>query len=244
MDRILNVEFPPLYLEDDEIAAAGEWKIVSTLETDYTPLPNVNKQFWFSEMKLDLSGYTRDDLTVYFRNSFEQSGTATSLQWQVDNPNNPLRGFEAVILETTILSSVPMSEDNLIATIFGGPGFTQAPLVAEFGNFNRTHIIHGTNIWWGIDTTLASDALNANGQALGRVIQSQDFSSLEPTASENIYCYRIIYMPKAYNRNDEVGLHYVVIPAKRVILNCMIDKEADLEYMMRLKRSYELANQV
>jgi len=239
MDRILNVEFPPLYLEDDVVAADGSWLLSES--TGYQPLPGVNKQYWFNEMKLDLSGYTMDDLTVYFRNSFEQRASATTVNWQVDDPSNPLIPFDATFLETVILSSVPMSQENLISVAVSGPvGATNV----NFGNFNRTQIIHGTNTWWGIDTSFGSDVLTTRGAALCRMVQTQDFSSLEPTAAENIYCYRIVYLSESYNRTSERGLDFVFVPAIRVLLNCMIDKEADLEYMMRLKRSYELANQV
>lgn len=243
MDRILNVEFPPLYLEDDVVAADGSWLLSES--TGYQPLPGVNKQYWFNEMKLDLSGYTMDDLTVYFRNSFEQRASATTVNWQVDDPSNPLIPFDATFLETVILSSVPMSQENLISVAVSGPGFNQVGATnVNFGNFNRTQIIHGTNTWWGIDTSFGSDVLTTRGAALCRMVQTQDFSSLEPTAAENIYCYRIVYLSESYNRTSERGLDFVFVPAIRVLLNCMIDKEADLEYMMRLKRSYELANQV
>ena len=243
MDRVLNVEFPPLFLEDNATAGDGSWLFVEP--TDYQPLRNSNNQYWFNEMKLDLSGYTMDDLTVYFRNSFEQRGSVTGVFWDVDDPTNPIVPLNATFFETVILSSVPMSEENLFSAVVSAPGFTQYnSLAIDFGNFNRTHIIHGTNTVWGIDTTFGSDILTKNGGAYSRIIQAQDFSSLEPTASKNIYCYRILYLPASYTRTSEVGLTQVNIPAMRVLLNCMIDKESDLEYMMRLKRSYELANQV
>ena len=243
MDRILNVEFQPLRLQDDAIAGDGSWEMVSA--SDYLPLPGTNKTFWFSEMKLDLSGYTMDDLTVYFRNSFEQRASATAVTWDVDDPTSPLKPFNATFLETTILSTVPITSDQLIAAAFSAPGFNQINIAAiDFGNFNRTHIIHGTNIFWALDTSFGADALTDKGEAYCRMIQTQDFSSLEPTAAENIYCYRLVALPLAYYREFGKGLDSLFLPASRVLLNCMIDKEADLEYMMRLKRSYELANQV
>lgn len=242
MDRLLNVEFPPLYLEDDDVAADGSYRLAEA--SDYTPIPGSNKQYWFAEMKLDLSGYTMEDLTVYFRNSFEQRAASTSIEWQVDDSTNPLIPFDAIFTEKVIISSVPMTSSNLISAIFGGPGFIVPGFAVGSGNFNRTHIIHGTNISWGIDTTFGADAVSSSGAALARMVQSQDFSSLEPTAAENLYCYRILYLPRAYNRTSEKGLDYLRIPAIRVLLNCMIEEEPQLEYMMRLKRSYELANQV
>jgi len=243
MDRILNVEFGPLLLEDDDILADGSYKLSDP--TDYRPLTGYGNKYWVTEHKLDLSGYTMEDLTVYFRNSFEQTSSVTSVSWQVDDSTNPLQALDALFLEATILTTVPMTDDNLAQAILTAPGFTPSSFqIGKTGNFNRTQVIHGTNIWWGIDSTFGSDVFTQAGTAYCRMVQTQDFSSLEPTASENIYCYRVIYLSRSYTRTNERGLDSVGIPAKRVILNCMIDKEADLEYMMRLKRSYELANQV
>ena len=240
MDRILNVEFPPLYLRAD---SAKNTKWVFDVTSDYLPIAGVNDQYWFAENKLDLSGYTRDDLTVYFRNSFEQTAGANIIQWEADT--DEVTPVNVVFLETTLISSVPMTPDNLRAYVIGAPGFIQLSTGLQPGTFNRTHIIHGTNLWHAPDLSLGSDSLAKPGQAYTRLLDTQDFSSLEPTASENLYCYRVVYLPEAYD--DALfpnGMSRASIPAKRVILNCMIDKEAELEYMMRLKRSYELANQV
>lgn len=244
MDKVLCVEFPPLILEDD--TTPGSTKYIQQTVTDYTPLPGTNDQYWVNEHKLDLSGYQLEDLTVYFRNSFEQRAAGTSVNWDVDDPANPLQPFDAAILEMTLLSTVPLTDDNLKAAVLGGPGFIREnSTTLDFGNFNRTQIIHGTNIIWSLDTSFGTLSLAASGAAYCRIIQSQDFSSLEPTASENIYCYRVIYLAEAYDRIQNLsGLTLVAVPAKRVLLNVKVDKEEQLQYMMRLKRSYELANQV
>jgi hypothetical protein len=60
------------------------------------------------------------------------------------------------------------------------------------------------------------------------------FSSGEPTAASKLYCYRII-VPFVGSTNTDVR-----IPASRFYLTGVRDKEEDLVYMMRLKRSYEL----
>lgn len=243
MDRVFSVEFAPLSLEDDP--TPGSTKYIQTVATDYRPLPGVNDQYWVSEHKLDLSGYVLDDLTVYFRNSFEQRGGTTELQWDVDDPANPLVPFDATVIEMTLLSTVPLTDDNLKVAALGAPGFIKYGGAFDFGNFNRTHIIHGTTLVWNLDTSFGTASLSLPGAAYCRVIQDQDFSSLEPTAADCIYCYRIIYLDEAYDRISNLsGLTVVSIPAKRVLLNAMTDKEAELEYLFRLKRSYELANQV
>lgn len=63
------------------------------------------------------------------------------------------------------------------------------------------------------------------------------FGSNEPTAVEKLWCYRIVGLSGAtpWAAGDTLQL-----PATRFIAAMNIQKEPDLEYMMRLKRSYEL----
>jgi len=64
---------------------------------------------------------------------------------------------------------------------------------------------------------------------------SKDFSSGEPTAADKLHCYRIVQIPGEASPNSQL-----YVPAARFYLTAVIDEEPDLEYMMRLKRSYEL----
>lgn len=240
-NRLFSVEFSPFQAIADT-TIPGQWIAYG----DYRTLPGSGNLFWVSEHKLDLSGYTMDDLTVYFRNSFEQMGGAYFINWNVADPTVPIKPNDADYLETVILSSVPMTDANLSSLALGTPGFiTIDQPTIDFGNFNRTQIIHGTKSTYSIDTSFGSDVLTARGAAYSRLIDYADFSSLEPSAADAIYCYRVFMLPPAYDRTSyPANLDFVDAPAKRVLLNAMTDKEPDIEYLMRLKRSYELANQV
>lgn len=239
-DRILTVEFAPVSLEHD---AGGNW--TQPVSSDYRSIPNTNSQYWVSEHKLDLSGYVLSDLTVYFRNSFEQRGGGTSYQWVAGNGAAELKPFDAANLELTIISSVPMTDAQLSAAFFSAPGFVPLRFspALDFGNFDRTHIIHGTGLIWSIDTSIGANSLDRNGAAYGVVVQNYDFSSLEPTAADCLYCYRMLALSRPTN-GSTTGLSRADYPPKRVLLSAVTDSEPDLEYLMRLKRSYELANQV
>jgi hypothetical protein len=244
-NRLLTVEFSALGLEDDDILADGSYRLNPATDYRIVRVPSGVNLAFVSEHKLDLSGYAMEDLTMYFRSSFEQRGGITSVIWQVDDPNFPLLSAEAVFTEMTILSSVPMSDDNLVGLIYTMPGFIPFNLAGiEPGNFNRTQIIHGSQLVWGVDSTFGGESFTANGFGYSRVIQANEFSSLEPTAADCIYCYRLIVLPESYTRTSERGLTSLLIPPKRVLLDATTDKEPDIEYLMRLKRSYELANQV
>lgn len=243
---MLKSEFAGLFLTADNALKDGSYK--QTNPTDYriVTVPSGLNIAFVSEHKLDLSGYAMEDLTVYFRSSFEQRGGSTNVSWEVSS--KPVLANQVVFQEATILSSVPMSDENLVNLIYTMPGFI--PFTFNFaginpGNFDRTHIIHGSQLVWGVDSAFGGDAFSDTGNGYSRVVQANEFSSLEPTAADCIYCYRFVNLPQSYyGDSDGAGLSTVLIPPKRVLLDATTNKEPDLEYLMRLKRSYELANQV
>lgn len=63
------------------------------------------------------------------------------------------------------------------------------------------------------------------------------FGSLEPTAVQKLWIYRIV-VPRSLPEGSVLN-----IPASRFVMGAEIIKEDDLDYMMRLKRSFELATQ-
>jgi len=232
MDRQLTVEFPWLSLVAGGPPAAPVW--VNNPATDSRQL---SAQAYVQEMKLDLSGYVQSDLTVGFRRSFEQLGGANSIFWETYDVNSD------AITETVIISSVPFNDAQLQAAILSSPGFIPYQFVGiDFGNFNRTHIIHGTYDVMYANSTIGAGAFTAKGNAVLMSVQSNDFSSLEPTAADCLYCYRVFLLPAP--GTEEGGVSQLSLGPKRVILDAFTVEEPDLEYMMRLKRSYELANQV
>lgn len=232
MDRTLVAEFPWLLL------TVTNEEYVNRASSDTRILAGTTTQF-VQEMKLDLSGYTQSDLTVGFRRSFEQSGGIEYITWadfDVENDG---------ILENVIISSVPMNDTQLSASLISCPGFTpynDPTLAIDWGNFNRTHILHGRLRYLFPNSTIGSTRYTSPGAAALMAITDNDYSSLEPTAADCLYCYRIFSLPVP--GTAEVGVKNISLPPKRVILDAFTVEEPDLEYMMRLKRSYELANQV
>jgi len=230
MDRQLTAEFPPLYLKSD---GAGSWTFDPVTDTRVFATNG-----YVQEMKLDLSGYVQDSLTVGFRRSFEQEGGPDSMYWlKAYDPNTD------VLIETTIVSSVPLNDDQLIAASMVSPGFIPPhSTLINYGNFNREHIIHGRYMIMYANSTIGGGGFGSSGNATLMKVTDNIFSSLEPTAADCLYCYRIVGVPSASNAGT--GVDIVTLPPKRIILDAFTVEEPELEYMMRLKRSYELANQV
>ena len=233
MDRTLVAEFPWLNIISDE----GETPAYTQLTATDTRSLGTSGLIFLQEQKLDLSGYVQSDLTVGFRRSFEQSGGADQIVWKTFEPKTDYT------YETLIISSVPFTDDQLINTIIASPGFTNYGVIGvDWGNFNRTHIIHGHYMVHMPNTTIGSSDFTREGNATLLSVTDNYFSSLEPTAADCLYCYRVIGVPSP--TDGETGVSRVALPAKRIILDAFTVEEPDLEYMMRLKRSYELANQV
>lgn len=230
MDRQLTAEFPGFYLASD---GSGSWE--QSPATD-TRVFGING--YVQEMKLDLSGYVQSDLTVGFRRSFEQDGGPDSINWlKAYDPNTDL------VIETTIVSSVPLNDAQLTSALVTSPGFIPPFLTGlEPGNFNREHIIHGRYLVMYANSTIGGGGFGSSGNATLMKVTDNIFSSLEPTAADCLYCYRVFAVPAA--ATSGTGIERVGLPPKRIILDAFTVAEPDLEYMMRLKRSYELANQV
>ena len=226
MDRQLTVEFPPM------IMALSKGAYSSNLPTGYVP---IDSQVFKYETTIDLGGYTRqDDKTVFFRRSFEQLGGVEAVFWNAYDPTIDS------ISSNTIISSVPMTDEQLILSFMVQPGFTPfSSATDDFGNFNREHIIHGRFEVAYANSIVGSSAFSALGNATLMNVVDNYYSSLEATAADTLYCYRIIALPRTNSSIQQVSM-----PAKRIILDAFVDEEPGNEYLMRLKRSYELANQV
>ena len=234
MDRQLTVEFPPLSIVSDNLKPAS-W--LYNPATDTRPIGTAGRNY-VQEMKLDLSGYVQDSLTVGFRRSFEQEGGTEQISWESYDPNTD------VIFQTTIISSVPMNDVQLQAAALVNPGFITYNVPGlDWGNFNREHIIHGRFQVLFANSIVGAGAFNTKGVGILTSLVNNYFSSLEPTAADCLYCYRVMSVP-APGADLESGVTDVFFPPKRVILDAFTVEEPELEYMMRLKRSYELANQV
>ena len=242
MDRLLVSETPNLFLEDNPVA--GQWQ-QQTLASgqNWRPLGNTNNAYWLHEDVIDLEGYTMKDMTAYFRQSFEQRGGVYSVQWKA-TPIDPLTNFDAGFLEMVLITTVPMTDANLAAGVISAPGFVSlSGAIYDYGNFNREMVIHGRMYLHGIDSSFGADVFQDNGAAYTRIIQEYDFSSLEPTATDKLYVYRVLFFSDPA-REVFSGLSRVSIPPARILLDTNFAKEDEIPYLMRLKRGYELANQV
>jgi hypothetical protein len=221
MQRTLCAEFPGFAAEYDGVARA--------LVQVYGGYTSLGADVFYAQTDIDLSGYAMERKTFYPYSSFEQRSGATFSETIASPTTQPY------IVENTIVSSVPLNETEL--SIFGAanlsPGFSTT--FGFGGRFDRTVIIHGDAKLYTLDSTIS---ISGQSDAF-RLIDRQAYSSLEPTAADKLYCYRIVYLSATDGEMANAS-----VPDSRVLIPGTLSTEPKLEYMMRLKRSYELANQV
>jgi len=224
MQRTLCAEFGPL-----SVAWSKGTSTWTTLLSG-AGYQDLGDGYYVLQQDIDLTGYAMDRKTFYPYSSFEQRGGLTSGKFDATLTQQPY------VIDMTIISSVPLNVDDQILSILIAPGFNPFDqLAVTAGRFNREQIIHGELKWYTVDSTLSVPG-GANNLKL---VERQVFSSLEPTAADKLYCYRIVGVSAAEDEGD-----VATWPPTRVLMPGNISSEPKLEYMMRLKRSYELANQV
>lgn len=225
MQRTLTVEFPGAFAEYNN-TVPNDWHITG----QYGDWQYLSNGLWFNQTDIDLTGYAMQKKTFYPYSSFEQRSGITAGKFVTPLTEQPY------VIDITICSSVPLTSDDIASATLTCPGFIQfGGFTAQQGRFNRDVIIHGEWKWYTEDSTLSVGA----GNNTLKLLQTGNFSSLEPTAADKIYCYRIIGCLTA---RDE-GVTFT-LPATRVLIPGNLYNEDKIPYMMRLKRSYELANQV
>ena len=174
------------------------------------------------ENYFDLSGYELDDLTLVPMNAKLQDGMPYFYTPAV--PGNVNQG----VLVLDIISQERLDPEVVMQNI---GQFNDVPgLSRTRDDFNQ--IIMCDTRFMALDTTIgASTQLVTTSRG--------SFGSLSATAVAKLWTYRFILVTRGVvgiDPNDAM-----TIPGSRFVLAATIVQEDELPYMMRLKRSYELA---
>jgi hypothetical protein len=175
------------------------------------------------ETVIDLSGYTRDALTFFPTGVGLQDPGIYTFDPFLD-PSFPLKALQVL----DIVTSIPMDLLQVATTMQQG---NAAPgMIGSTSQFES--ILFGAYRWFTPNTQI----VYPNYMQLER---SERFDSGEPSASENLYCYRIVQTVQ----QSLVDGNSVQIPAARQLIAGVIAEEKDTVYFQRLKRSYEIQQQ-
>ena len=168
----------------------------------------------YASSYFDLSGYTADDLTLFpLGITLPDPG-----RYMSSNANVPLQVIDIISQETLDASEMyTWITSNIMPGMLGTT-------------------VEWTQMIWGQYRTFLGQATFQGAGTEFLPASAGLFGSGSPTTVEKLYCYRFVVMPFA-DEGDQL-----FIPASRFILSAVIAPEEEKAFLMRQKRSYELAS--
>ena len=220
MERTLRIEIPPCALNKEGLG----WTLGTASQNGWLIQGNLNP-YWTGT--IDLAGYTRDHKTFYPSGAMIQEG-----------PYYAEPGNDGSIV-ITLVSTVPLDADVLFAQIVGNssPGFLDNAATSAVGPADQQN--WETVMFAETDIRVLNSNITPNTDGICQVIESKQSGSLAATASDTLYVLKMVVGLENFATTTSIS-----IPASRVVIPGMVGREPDVEYLMRLKRSVELANQV
>lgn len=171
----------------------------------------ISGQIFVSETFFDVAGLSMDDKTIFPSGITCQRGNSPLLQAGAPGDN---------FIMLDVLSSIPVDIPNDVLNWFNvGAGFPGSTL-------NFEHVLYMRGQRWTVDVdTNAQFPLKADEWQSG---------SMAPTASDRVYSYRVILV------NTGNASARIITPTGRHVMQVEATTEPEFEYLMRLKRSYDL----
>jgi len=170
------------------------------------------------ETNMDLSGYELDDLTIYPLFIGLQDPGVYSVSYGTSS-------------RMRIIDIVSQERLDLLTTVDEAMQFNSMPGMSAT-NIDFIQILSG-QFRMAVGNTILAD------QSLMQTVQSSDFGSASPTSVRRLWLYRFIIPSGTFTPTSVLQ-----VPASRFVIRANIAKESDLSYLMRQKRSYELAAKV
>jgi len=167
---------------------------------------------------IDVAGYTADDLTLFPMGvTLQDPGSYKVERAGAVPPNVPLQVLDIITTEV-------LSMDEVLAWVTAN---------TMPGMLGTTH--DWTQIIWGQYRTFMGQVTFATNATEFLAASGSLFGSGSPSTADKLHCYRFILLPGSQ------ALDVVDIPASRFILSAVIAPEDEKAFLMRQKRSYELA---
>jgi hypothetical protein len=180
--------------------------------------PITGSPFLYWEGRIDLGAFMLEDLTwVTTEKDIQEPG---NFQLNFQQPQR-IEFIEFITNTPLNLAALELVADDW-ETDAAVPGMMNS--VIDYQN-----VITGRWRQFTPDTSLA------DGSAI--TLKSSSFGSCEPSASERLYSYCMVKFDRGSFRDEGDTLF---IPGRRFLLAGAAVKEAEYEYIMRLRRSYVL----
>ena len=209
--KTLVKEFGSVGVTVDMSQSSGSQVTIAPGSGEFEQVPDGLGFTFVSKTYFDLAGLSMDYKTLFFDgaamqevlNPFYQAGTPPGTSMAV----------------VDLMTTKPLT-------------LQQAQAYAATANFigSSTGLSYTETIFARVRIFTSNiDTLDANYFAVFSDTQS---GSLSASATDRIYCYRVVVFPAVTGGYGVQGARY--------ILSANAKNESDLEYIMRLKRSYEL----
>ena len=189
-------------------AGTGTW-VAAANASNYRMLNPLNA---VASTYFDLAGMSQREKTMFFE--------AAAVQ-VMQNPFYTAGAPGDAIAVYDIMTSEPMTDAELLQFI-------------GFGNFAEGET--GLGFQETIYARVCEFAIDIDTAAWGKFVKlgESQIGSLEATASDRVYCYRLM------NIGQPITATQITLYPARYILRAEPKEEAEYQYLMRLRRSYEL----
>ena len=202
--KTLAKEMGMLFVEQ----AGGAFTITPQTQEGWTQ-PNAGSNLFINRQYFDLAGMSMDDKTLFFEGATIQEGLPPG-----SSPSTV--GNSMIVID--VMSNKQLTD-------------AQCAAIASMGNFAGGSGITFDQTIYMRHRVFNIDIDNAAGGYMINISDGQ-LGSLEPTASDRVYCTRIVAMSGGEALYQVYGVRYLLRATAR--------EEPEYEYLMRLKRSYEL----
>ena len=195
----------------------NQWKVVPT-----------NPLSVYVDESIDLSGYNMQEMTFFPELAF----------YQVPPTGTMLGSDGGTIIDCLVVSTVPLDMDGLNSQLITG----SAPALSDISLITNPTATEWETIPYCRIATYARNDNTPSGTGLLQPIDISQIGSLQPTAVDKLFIYRMLI---PYSNTAPYNVFSLLSGAScRVGFRGMTKQEPEIEYLMRLKRGYELANQV
>lgn len=226
---VISKVLPPATFS--KTAAAKSYDSTTSAPNQWRALP-ASPLIVYCEESIDLSGYTMQDMTFFPELAFYQSP-----------PLNAIVGEDGgTIIDVLTVSTVPLEMEDMsfLITSSSGPALSEYSLLP-----NRTPTEWETIPYCRIATYARNDS-TPSGAGFMQLVDVGQIGSLQPFAVDKLFIYRMIIPYSNTSVGPDVYDNFTLlqITSCRIGFRGMTKEEPEIEFLMRLKRGYELANQV
>ena len=189
-------------------------------DKNWVKIGTANQFAMYNAEYIDLAGLQVEDESIFFEAITGQMPYPPLIAAKTTGTPNPPAGASLILQD--IITTIPLDLDNFqqfSLDYFGGFGFKDS-------QYDFEHIVYFRSQTWTTDVDFQGYICN--------LTNSSQCGSGMPTASDRLYCYRIlVWTAQCQNAR-------ITVPPLRFVLAVTPKKEHDVEYIYRLKRSYEL----